>query len=244
MEYKIRWLDDHLEHHGILGQKWGVRRYQNSDGTWTEEGKIRYGSNSSKNKRSVSDLKNDFPHLNYNPLDEDPTWDFSKNDNTYNVSVDSFQKIDKLVREKCGDWYMSDWKSDALKKIHEERKKEEKKLDEENPFEQYLRAKHKKYKEVYEEKMDSLMAKPFSKLKEKDYKKLADAVASLASEADPEVRRLEKIHEGPAQREWYKKEDALKDKYDTKMLGQILNELGYENTSEAREYIRDAIMWD
>lgn len=29
-------------HHGIKGQKWGVRRYQNPDGTLTEEGKKRY----------------------------------------------------------------------------------------------------------------------------------------------------------------------------------------------------------
>lgn len=32
-----------LYHHGILGQKWGVRRYQNEDRTWTEAGKKRYG---------------------------------------------------------------------------------------------------------------------------------------------------------------------------------------------------------
>lgn len=36
-------MNDHLEHHGILGQKWGVRRFQNPDGTWTAEGKKRYG---------------------------------------------------------------------------------------------------------------------------------------------------------------------------------------------------------
>ena len=29
-----------LYHHGILGQKWGVRRYQNADGSYTEAGKI------------------------------------------------------------------------------------------------------------------------------------------------------------------------------------------------------------
>ena len=33
---------DSLMHHGIRGQKWGVRRYQNSDGSLTPEGKARY----------------------------------------------------------------------------------------------------------------------------------------------------------------------------------------------------------
>ena len=33
-----------LYHHGIKGQKWGVRRFQNPDGTLTSLGKIRYGS--------------------------------------------------------------------------------------------------------------------------------------------------------------------------------------------------------
>lgn len=42
--------DDFLEHHGIKGMKWGVRRYQNPDGSLTPEGQKRYN-------QFVSDVK-------------------------------------------------------------------------------------------------------------------------------------------------------------------------------------------
>lgn len=38
----------YLEHHGILGQKWGIRRFQNRDGSLTAEGKQRYGQSLEK----------------------------------------------------------------------------------------------------------------------------------------------------------------------------------------------------
>lgn len=53
-----------LAHHGIKGQKWGVRRFQNKDGTLTSSGKKRYGSDDYEevkrlSKKKMKDLSND-----------------------------------------------------------------------------------------------------------------------------------------------------------------------------------------
>lgn len=45
---------DALAHHGILGQKWGVRRYQNYDGSLTAAGKKRYGTVDEFNSKASS----------------------------------------------------------------------------------------------------------------------------------------------------------------------------------------------
>ncbi len=47
-------MNNELYHHGILGQKWGVRRYQNADGSLTSAGKKRYGEDLTQGKNVLN----------------------------------------------------------------------------------------------------------------------------------------------------------------------------------------------
>lgn len=48
-------VNNELQHHGIKGQKWGVRRFQNSDGSLTNEGRRRYSNDDFKNAKKKID---------------------------------------------------------------------------------------------------------------------------------------------------------------------------------------------
>lgn len=49
--------EEFLEHHGILGMRWGIRRYQNEDGTYTEEGRKRYSEYKEKVHQKAEDAQ-------------------------------------------------------------------------------------------------------------------------------------------------------------------------------------------
>lgn len=56
MNYQVH--GNELYHHGILGQKWGVRRFQNPDGSLTPAGRERYGYGNGNGNKSGSQTSN------------------------------------------------------------------------------------------------------------------------------------------------------------------------------------------
>ena len=51
-------MTNYIKHHGIKGQKWGVRRFQNKDGSLTAKGKKRYNDDEYDEEREALEKEN------------------------------------------------------------------------------------------------------------------------------------------------------------------------------------------
>lgn len=88
----------YLYHHGILGQKWGVRRFQNKDGSFTRKGKERYN----KSKDNYDNAKNDLDKAKENYKNGTGTYHAIKNAKKRHESAkrrldDSYSNLKKSV---------------------------------------------------------------------------------------------------------------------------------------------------
>lgn len=61
--------EEYIEHHGIKGQRWGIRRYQNPDGSLTEQGKrhqlLKSFDSQKITKESLKDFSNQYKQLSH-----------------------------------------------------------------------------------------------------------------------------------------------------------------------------------
>lgn len=80
MKHSIDYTANHLEHWGVLGMKWGVRRYQNKDGSLTSEGRARY-----KNLTDKKTVKQVFKEKGESVTDADIKEAILKNPNAKDV---------------------------------------------------------------------------------------------------------------------------------------------------------------
>lgn len=78
-----------LSHHGIKGQKWGVRRFQNKDGTLTAKGKKRYKDTS----EDVKSMSNEELQSRINRLRNEQKYiDLTKKSSKISRSADSLKE--------------------------------------------------------------------------------------------------------------------------------------------------------
>lgn len=90
---------DYLCHHGIKGQKWGVRRFQNPDGSLTDEGRRRYlDRDGSITKEGMSEMSE-----NYNKNHSAEIAVIGTHVGKWNNAADSLVAATKEYAEKFGD---------------------------------------------------------------------------------------------------------------------------------------------
>ena len=108
-----------LYHHGVKGQKWGIRRYQNEDGSLTEEGLKKKEQYKKDLNEELRETTNKIALRNYSRYDREAT--------TYGIDkeankkvIESMKRGKEIVKNMVNDGFISsDLTYDDFRKAYE-----------------------------------------------------------------------------------------------------------------------------
>lgn len=216
-------MEYELYHHGILGMKWGIRRYQNKDGSLTDAGKKRYKTSSSLTKavlKKSSSLKRLQDVANYS--NEYYTKVIHPAEEAGVVDAESWRNPDSLytqtarLRDQLEDKFFKEYE-DAEYDVHKE-----------------LVAGSKKYNEQYKQSIDQLIS---------SRKELTDSLDRIISDN----QKVSEYASEFAKVNWEKRKDDLSnygikslDQYTSYIKNVLKGKEGIsEETDEVLNYLAD-----
>lgn len=200
---------EELYHYGVKGQKWGVRRFQNKDGTLTPKGKKRYSGNRGDIEKQ------------YDPKNRD-----------------DMNALRKEILSKSGDFRTNDpiskrlkntinWIPKGQKNADEEKKKYRTKEDVRSD-EAY--EKRNKYYDL--EKNSKGLKKLFYHLATEEYRDIAAMRGDMALEKQYKNKKAKELADKrrKIQEDFYKKVEK-------RVASTYLRDLGFNDTKAGREFI-------
>ena len=237
---------DELCHYGIRGMRWGIRRYQNKDGSLTAAGKKRKKL-SADDRSHLSEKSRRSKLTNEQTIEElkkltdpsrDPNFDGNKPEEK------KWLELDKEIRQFSGDWYNSKGVSKAFSDRVSQYKK-----DDDAVSKKYA-ASENKAREKYRRIQDDVILSSLSPANQASIKASGRIVdytdygkAYTKAYFDPKVSKAKASYD-EISTEHSKERAKIRNQYKNDLLGIVLNDLGYKDTPEARELIRDTVIWD